>query len=307
MKSIKIDKKLDGAETAREHHPKLNNSKRFFNLALSPNNINIKSLNLGNINARPLSKNNPKGNSSDNLIVETLKKRQKQGSTNNLNNSINQKNKSFKNLELKEKDINNFKDFKIKDNELLSNKELMNNKIQSILFKNINNINNNLLLKNMQNALNNKDNYILKISNNNNDINKIDLTSIKDLKNKPLIVKIDPKRSTSYLNGKKINEKIKKSTSKKKNASKIIEEEEAKRIKTPTKRIYIKSDRDKMKESLSEFININKNFIEVKGNTTTKIKNNYKDNHFEKTAPEENHFKAVLYSQEIKSLHSALE
>lgn len=119
-----------------------------------------------------------------------------------------------------------------------------------------------------------------------------------------MIVKLDPKRSSSCLNGKKINEKIKKVNNKKKNtSSKFIDEEETKRIKTPTKKIFIESDRSRMKESLSEIIN--KNFMEIKGNTTTKIKNSIKPNNL-KLVPEENHFKAVLYSQEIKKLHMSL-
>lgn len=302
MKSIKIDV----AETARENHLKLNNSRKFFNLALSPNNNITKSINLGNINARPLSKNSVKGDSSDNAIIDNIKKRQKQNSSNNLNNSNNHKNKSFKNLELKEKDINNFKDIVKENDDLLGNKGMLSNKIQSILFKNINNnINNNLLIKNKQNVINN----ILKMGSN-NEMNIIDLAAIKEIKNKPLIVKLDSKRSSSCLNCTKVNEKAKKSNSKKKNASKNMDDEETKRIKTPTKKIFIESDRNKMKESLSEIINMNKNIGEVKGNTTTKIKknnNNNKANNNEKIDPEENHFKAVLYSQEILKLRKALE
>ena len=310
MNAIKIDfdKKFEGAETAREQYSKINNSRKYFNFPQSPNNNNIKSLNLGNVNPRSLSKNTPKGNSSDKSTVNNIKKKHKQNSTNNLNNSnINNKNKSVKNLELKEKDINNFKEFKIKEtnNDLLFNKEIFNNKIKSILFKNINNnINNNLLLKTKKKGiLNNIDNFNLKKINI-NEINKIDISSIKDIKNKPMIVKLDPKRSSSCLNGKKINEKIKKVNNKKKNnSSKLIDEEETKRIKTPTKKIFIESDRSRMKESLSEIIN--KNFMEIKGNTTTKIKNSIKPNNL-KLVPEENHFKAVLYSQEIKKLHMSL-
>ena len=64
MNAIKIefDKKLEGAETAREQYSKINKSRKYFNFPQSPNNNNIKSLNLGNIKPRPLSKNTPKGN-----------------------------------------------------------------------------------------------------------------------------------------------------------------------------------------------------------------------------------------------------
>ena len=67
MNAIKldIDKKLDGSQTTREHYQKLNNTRKFLKLPISPKNVNIKSLNLGNIHARPLSKHLSKENSSD--------------------------------------------------------------------------------------------------------------------------------------------------------------------------------------------------------------------------------------------------
>ena len=318
MNALKIDleKKFDGAETTREQLSKLNNSRKFFNFPVSPRNKNIKSINLGNINARPASKYTSKGNSTDKVIIENVKKIKKQNSTNNLNNSnhnINnnntQRKKELKNLELIEKDINNFKDFKNvnqPNSDLLFRKGILNNKIKSILFQN-NNLNNpnNLLLKATQKIFNNFDNPNLKLVNG-GEVNKIDLSSILDLKNKPLIVKLDPKRSTSCLKGKQINEKIKKGNKNNKIiSSKFIDDEEIKRIKTPTKKLFIESDRDKVKESLSEYIHLDKNFMELKGNATTKIKNlkNLKT----KSVPEENHFKAVMYSQEIKKLNKNLE
>lgn len=316
MNGLKIDleKKFDGAETTREQHSKLNNSRKFFNFPISPRNKNIKSINLGNINARPISKNASKGNSTDRAIIENIKKIKKQSSTNNLNNSNhnnnnnnNQGKKELKNLELIEKDINNFKDFKNinqQNNDLLFRKGVLNNKIKSILFQN-NNISNhnNLLLKAKQNIFNNYDNSNIKLVSG-GEINKIDLTSILELKNKPLIVKMEPKRSTSCLKGKKINEKIK--SGNKIISPKFIDDEEIKRIKTPTKKLFIESDRNKIKESLSEYIHLDKNFImELKGNSTTKIKN---IKHLKvKLVPEENHFKAVMYSQEIKKLNKSLE
>ena len=319
MNVLKIDleKKFDGAETTREQHSKLNNSKKLFNFPVSPRNKNIKSINLGNIDARPVSKYSSKGNSTDKAIIENIKKMKKPNSTNNLNNSnhnINnnniQRKKEIKNLELIEKDITNFKDFKNfnqPNNDLLFRKGVLNNKIKSILFpnNNLNNHNNNLLLKAKQNIFNNFDNSNIKLVSG-GEVNKIDLSSILDLKNKPLIVKLDPKRSTGGLKGKKINEKIKNMNKNNKViSSKFIDDEEIKRIKTPTKKLFIESDRDKVKESLSEYIHLDKNFIELKNNTTTKIKNikNVKV----KLVPEENHFKAVIYSQEIKKLNKNLE
>ena len=270
MNVLKIDleKKFDGAETTREQHSKLNNSKKLFNFPVSPRNKNIKSINLGNIDARPVSKYSSKGNSNDKAIIDNIKKMKKPKSTNNLNNSnhnINnnniQRKKEIKNLELIEKDITNFKDFKNlnqPNNDLLFRKGVLNNKIKSILFpnNNLNNHNNNLLLKAKQNIFNNFDNSNIKLVSG-GEVNKIDLSSILDLKNKPLIVKLDPKRSTGCLKGKKINEKIKNMNKNNKViSSKFIDDEEIKRIKTPTKKLFIESDRDKVKESLSEYIHL---------------------------------------------------
>ena len=93
MNAIKldIDKKLDGSQTTREHYKKLNNTRKFLNLPISPKNVNIKSLNLGNINVRPLSKHLSKENSSDKVILENMKKIQK-NYINNLSNSNNKNN-----------------------------------------------------------------------------------------------------------------------------------------------------------------------------------------------------------------------
>ena len=307
---IDIDKKLDGVETTREHPSKLNNSRKYFNFPISPPNKNIKSINLGNINARPVSKYMQKGGSSERTLFENLKKVKKQNSTNNLNNSNHnnnsniQKRKEIKNIELKDIDINNFKDFrKINqlNNDILFRNRIINNKIKSILFKNNNINNNNIILKSKQNLFNNIDNSNIKLVSK-GEINKSDLVSIMELKNKPLIVKLDPKKSSSCLKGKKI-EKINDSNKNNKGlTSKILDDEEMKRIKTPVKKLFIESDRDKVKESLSEYIKLDK-FSELNGSTNTKNKNIKNV----KLIPEENHFKAVIYSQEIKKLCKNIE
>ena len=134
------------------------------------------------------------------------------------------------------------------------------------------------------------------------EINKNDIASFMEIKNKPLIVKLNSKRSTSCLKGKKINEKIRK-LNKKYVSSKFNDYEEEKRIKTPTNRIIIERDRNRLKEPLSEYINLEKNFLKLNNKRTNKIKNLKNVN----LLPEENHFIAVMLSQEIKKLNKNRE
>ena len=338
MNAIKneIDKKFDGAETNKHQISKLKNTRKIFNFPLSPRNENIKSLNLGIMSSNPVSKNISKWNLSDNIINENIKKFQKQDSTNNINisnydnNNINNDNnisynninspKQLKNIKLKQKDDNNFKEFKkMKEynNDMLFQKLTNKKGIGTILFQNNNNINkncyNNILIKAKQNKLNNLENSHIKFGNY-GEIKKLDITSILELKNKPLKVKLDPKRSSSCLNDKKIKEKIKPLYNNKKNlSSKLINKiDENIKNKTPTKKIFIiESDRnnykgkDRYKESLIDLIGINKKKINFKENNN--INNIYDKNNNNKLMPEENHFKAVLYSQEIKKFNMALE
>ena len=289
MNAIKInfDNKLEGAETKREQHQKANNYRKLYNFPGSPINKNIKSINFGNIKALPVSKYIQKENSSEKLLIENLKKYKKQNSTNDLNISNHncskgnhQKKKDLKNIELTEKDINIFKDFKKiyqLNNEMPIRKEIINNRIKSILCKN-NNINiSNLVLKSKQNLFN-------KIDNSN--------------------TRIIGGGEISYLKSKKINEKIKFSNKNNKDKiSKIVDDKEIKRIKTPTKKLFIESDRENVKESLSERIKFDNQLLKLKGNTINKI-NGVKNDKF---IPEENHFKAVIYSQNIKKLNNNLE
>ena len=289
MNAIKInlDNKLEGAETKREQNQKLNNYRKLYNFPGSPINKNIKSINFGNIKASPVPKYIQKENSSEKLLIENIKKYKKQNSTNDLNvsnhncsNSNHQKKKDVKNIELTEKDINNFKDFKKinqLNNDIPFRKDIINNRIKSILCKN-NNINiSDLVLKSKQNLFN-------KIDNSN--------------------TRIIGGGEISYLKSKKINEKIKFSNKNNRDKiSKIVDNKEINRIKTPTKKLFIESDRENVKESLSEYIKFDNQFLQLKGNTTTKI-NGVKNDKF---IPEENHFKAVIYSQNIKKLNDNLE
>ena len=95
------------------------------------------------------------------------------------------------------------------------------------------------------------------------------------LKNKPLIVKLDPKRSSSCLNG---------------YTSKNVDLDDMKTIKTPPKMILIENDK---KKSIGSLCN------------TTRSKNTIKSK--KQFAPEENHFRAVIYEQEIKKYNMAVD
>ena len=235
----------------------------------------------------------PKNNFSYKSILDNINKIKKQSSIhkqNNLNNSqykrnnnyiysnnnsnINNNSNSYKqlinltNLEVKEKDINNFKEFKrIQDlnNKHLFQNGILNKNIESFLFPN-NKTYNNILLKNKQNKHNNIDT--------NTEANKNNITSIVILKNKPLIVKSDPKRSSSCLNG---------------YISKYIDVEDMKKIKTPSKRILVENEGKKTKNSYN----------------TARTKNNIKNK--VKFEPEENHFRAVFYEQEIKKYNMTVD
>ena len=310
MNALKIEiyKKLEGAETSREMHSKLNNTRKIFNFPLSPRNKNVKSINLGNI--KPLSKCDSKGYSSEKIIKTNNKNKKKQDSThnfnhsnhnnNNLNNNINQ----IKNLDLKDNDIKEFKIMKMVNKHLLFQNEIANKKIKPILFPNNNiNSNNNILIKTKKNIFNNFDNININL-NNENKINKKDLSSIMDITNIPFFARIEPKKSSSYLKGKNVNKKIKHSKKSGGNLSqKFIDEEKINRIKTPTKKLFLQNERNKVKESLSEFINFDNNIDQLKNN----LINDIQDKKKEKIYPEENHFKAVFYSQEIKRFNNNLE
>ena len=124
------------------------------------------------------------------------------------------------------------------------------------------------------------------------------LLNLKQFKNKPLIVKLDPKRSssTNCLNEKTSNETIKVFNNDL--YTRYVSDEEVKIVKSPSKKIYLENGKDKVKEP----IYINKNSIEIKDDTFNKESINDKIN----LLPEEYHFKAVLYSQELKKLNFAL-
>jgi len=293
---LDLDKKLDGAETSRERNSKLNDKRRKFNFPISPRKTKNKSLNIINVSVRPISKFISKNVISNNSNQNEVKKSPKIKATNNINNSNNITNnniiKPIKKRELIEKDINNFKEFKKiidTNNDLFFQKMVLNKrKKKSTIIQNSNNLTYNNKLK--------EDNFDIKFQS--GEINKIDITSIMEFKNKPLIVKLDPKRSssTNCMNEKTNNETIKIFNNDL--YTRYVSDEEVKIIKTPSKKIIFENGKSKAKDS----ININKNSIEIKDDTETKESINDKIN----LLPEEYHFKAVLYSQELKKLNFAL-
>ena len=292
---LDLDKKFDGAETSRERNSKLNDKRRKFNFPISPRKTKNKSLNIINVSVRPISKFISKNAISNNSNLDKVKKSKNIKIDNNINNSNNNIIKPIKNIELIEKDINNFKEFKKiieTNNDLFFQKMVLNRrKKKSNIFQNSNNLTYSNKLK--------SNNFDIKFGI--GEINKIDITSILEFKNKPLIVKLDPKRSSS---SNCINEKTNNETIKVFNNdlyTRYVSDEEVKIIKTPrspSKKIYLENGKDKIKEP----IYINKNSIETKDDTGNKESINDKIN----LLPEEYHFKAVLYSQELKKLNFAL-
>jgi hypothetical protein len=283
MNEIKFDleNKLDGAKTYREQNHKLMNSPRQFNFPLSPGNKIIKYVNLENINTEQISKYiSKKFNSTNKKLSENIKKIYQQQSANNIiKNQINPKIKELY-------------------NERVFQKGVLDEKLESILFtnklKSKNNINK--LLNPNQKIFNNISNTNSRLKLNNE--YKINLNSFIEHKHQPLINKFKNKRSTSVINANKANEKIKEMNNLTYKECLFMtknnnENEKVKMGKTPNKKIFIKSNEKKNINNKSNF-----NIIDV---------NNIQKNKNKKIIElEENHFKAVLYTQEIKKLKKNL-
>ena len=137
-----FDKRFEYSESNKERHLK-HNERKLLNFLISPRNKITKSFNKGKANPRSPSNYMSKKNFSYKSILDNINKIKKQSSTNNQNNLNNTYYKkdnhgnsnSYKqlidltNLELKDKDINNFKEFKrIQDlnNKLLFQKGIVN-------------------------------------------------------------------------------------------------------------------------------------------------------------------------------------
>ena len=265
MNEIKYDleKKLDGSKTYRGQNPKFINNSKQLNFPNSPKNKSTKFLKLGNINTNKISKLiSNKNNSSSKIISENMKRAYKQNSTNNIMNSR---------INKKEKEPNN--------NERIFQKGVLNEKLESLLFKNkLKSKNNNKLLSPKNKIFTNINNTTAQLKL--NPENKININSFMEAKFQPLISKFANKRSSSVINANKANEKLKEINNLTYKESLFMskynnDNEKIKMVKTPNKKIMIESDK-KIKENN----NINRNKIEL----------------------EENHFKAVLYNQEIKKL-----
>lgn len=287
MNEIKLDieKKLDGSKTYRGQNPKFINASKQYNFINSPRNKNIQFLKLGNINTDKISKYiSKKGNSSSKIISDNDKKPYKQNSTNNI---------LYNQITKKEKE----KEFQ---NERIFQKGILNEKFESFLFKNkLKSKNNNNKITNSKPKLfNNLNNTNKKLKLNvDNKMDKIDLNSFMELKYQPLMSKFPNKRSTSVINANKANEKLKEINNLTYKDLLFMtkynnENEKIKMVKTPNKKIIIESDKE---------MNNNIIFNSDINNAKNKINKNKI-----KLSLEENHFKAVIYTQEIKKLKKKL-
>lgn len=287
MNEIKLDieKKLDGSKTYRGQNPKFINASKQYNFINSPRNKNIQFLKLGNINTDKISKYiSKKGNSSSKIISDNDRKTYKQNSTNNI---------LYNQITKKEKE----KEFQ---NERIFQKGILNEKFESFLFKNkLKSKNNNNKITNSKPKLfNNLNNTNKKLKLNvDNKMDKIDLNSFMELKYQPLMPKFSNKRSTSVINANKANEKLKEINNLTYKDLLFMtkynnENEKIKMVKTPNKKIIIESDKE---------MNNNIIFNSDINNAKNKINKNKI-----KLSLEENHFKAVIYTQEIKKLKKKL-
>ena len=283
---LEIENKLDGSKTYRGKNSKFVNSPKQLNFPNSPRNKNINLLNLGNINTNQFSKYISKkgnSNSNNNIFLENKSKAYKQQSSNNIiNNQINKK-------------------IKDQSKEKIFQKGALNEKLESFLFKNKfkskknNNIN---LLNPKPKIFNNVNDITTRLKLNNNEF-KINLNSFMEYKQRKQSSKLkyNNKRSSSVINANKGNEKIKENnnlTYKDNLFTKNNKEnEKINPAKTPIKKIIIESD--KKNKNIND-VNINN----INSNGIKKLYNN------KKIDIEENHFKAVLYNQEIKKLKNKL-
>ena len=265
--------KLEGPKASSEQNSKILNSRKEFNFLNSPRNKNIKYLNLVNINSNQISKYiSPKGNSSSKILSENFKK-----VNNIINNKINKKEKESL-------------------NERIFQKGVLNDKFESFLFKNkLKSKNNNKYFNSKPKIINeiNSTTDKLKLSNE----HKINLNPFMDVKYHPLISKFANKRSSSVINANKANEKLKEINNLTYKDSLFMtkynnnEIGKIKMVKTPNKKIIIGNDKN-IKE------------INYENNNNENIKEEKIDKN--KVELEENHFKAVIYSQEIKRLEKNL-
>ena len=181
-------------------------------------------------------------------------------------------------------------------NERIFQKGVLNDKFESFLFKNkLKSKNNNKYFSSKPKIINEINSTTDRLKLNNE--HKINLNPFMDVKYHPLISKFANKRSSSVINANKANEKLKEINNLTYKDSLFMtkynnnEIGKIKMVKTPNKKIIIGNDKD-IKE------------INYENNNNENIKEEKIDKN--KMELEENHFKAVIYSQEIKRLEKNL-
>ena len=255
--------KFDISKVSNEQNSKLLNSPKEFNFLNSPRNKKINYLNLVNINSNKISKYiSQKNNNSSSKIISENLKK--------MNNIINNKIKKKEKESIKER---------------IFQKGVLNDKFESFLFKNklkSKNNNNNKLFNSKPKIINeiNSTTDRLKLSNE----HKLNLNPFMENKYHPIMSKFKNKRSSSVINANSINnEKLKEINNLTYKDNLFV-----------TK--YNNNDNGKIKMGKTP----NKKIII--GNTQDIKEINYENKNKKNLELEENHFKAVIYSQEIKRL-----
>ena len=255
--------KFDISKVSNEQNSKILNSPKEFNFLNSPRNKKINYLNLVNINSNKISKYiSQKNNNSSSKIISENLKK--------MNNIINNKIKKKEKESIKER---------------IFQKGVLNDKFESFLFKNklkSKNNNNNKLFNSKPKIINeiNSTTDRLKLSNE----HKLNLNPFMENKYHPIMSKFKNKRSSSVINANSINnEKLKEINNLTYKDNLFV-----------TK--YNNNDNGKIKMGKTP----NKKIII--GNTQDIKEINYENKNKKNLELEENHFKAVIYSQEIKRL-----
>ena len=254
--------KLEGPKASSEQNSKILNSRKEFNFLNSPRNKKINYLNLVNINSNKISKYISQKNNNSSSKIISENLKK-------MNNIINNKIKKKEKESIKER---------------IFQKGVLNDKFESFLFKNkLKSKNNNNKLFNSKPKIINEINSTtdrLKLSNE----HKLNLNPFMENKYHPIMSKFKNKRSSSVINANSINnEKLKEINNLTYKDNLFI-----------TK--YSNNDNGKIKMGKTP----NKKIII--GNTQDIKEINYENKNKKNMELEENHFKAVIYSQEIKRL-----
>ena len=254
--------KFDISKVSNEQNSKILNSPKEFNFLNSPRNKKINYLNLVNINSNKISKYISQKNNNSSSKIISENLKK-------MNNIINNKIKKKEKESIKER---------------IFQKGVLNDKFEYFLFKNkLKSKNNNNKLFNSKPKIINEINSTtdrLKLSNE----HKLNLNPFMENKYHPIMSKFKNKRSSSVINANSINnEKLKEINNLTYKDNLFI-----------TK--YSNNDNGKIKMGKTP----NKKIII--GNTQDIKEINYENKNKKNLELEENHFKAVIYSQEIKRL-----